>query len=162
MSDKHIWLIQEVDLLIAEAAQLKEVGPCFTIIHRHWVPGTACCAGEEIAIVALAHRAHEIFLPLSLAERLLFDYLAHHWLPKTATQIETDMRRIDFYVHHGSNASRSNQMTRRFARSGVKASVHKIRQALARTFKEAGLNLDPAEVLISERMTGNEVMYRLK
>jgi hypothetical protein len=161
MLDKHVSLIQEVDLLIAEAAQLKEGGPCFTIFHRHWVPGTVCCPGEEVSVITLAHRAHEIFLPLSLAERLLFDYLGHLRLPQSASQIEAGMR-AEFYARHGWHASMSSKQTRKFARSGIRVYVQRIRKVLARGFRKAGVHLDPAEVLISERTVGNEVTYRLK
>ena len=162
MSDRFIPLIQEVEFLIAEAVQLEDVGPCFTILHRNWMPGTVCCPGEQVALVELNHRADGIPLSLPLAERLQFDYLGRYRLPQSAAQIEAGMRTDAFCVNHARNAGISSRQTRKFARSEIRVYIQRIRKALEDAFKEAGIKLDPADVLVSERTTGNEVSYRLK
>jgi hypothetical protein len=64
--------------------------------------------------------------------------------------------------NHASNVRTSNRQTRKFTRSEIKVYVQRIREALARALKEAGINLDPAEILLGESTVGNEVTYRLK
>jgi hypothetical protein len=155
-------VIQEVDFLLDEATQLREVGPCFSILHRYWVPGTICHPGEEVSLVVLDHSGSGTSLRLSLAERLLFDYLAHYRLPQSAAQIEAGMRSNGFYVKHAQNVRTSCKQTRKFSRSEIRVYIRRIRDALRRALVEAQIHLDPAAILIGERTSGNEVVYRLR
>jgi len=53
------------------------------------MPGSDCLPGEEIVAVSLMYRGREYHLQLSLALRMLFDFLARHSrLPQSARQIE--------------------------------------------------------------------------
>jgi len=162
MNDKFAQVIEEVELVLAESAQLIETGPQFRIVHDLHVPGTNCRAGEEISVILLVYRSRVYLVKLSLALRILFDYLARHRLPQSAAQIEAGIRRDFFAARHGANARTRQKQTRRVSRSGVKEYVKRIRQALGMAFQEAGLNLDPTGVLVSEETVGNEVIYRLK
>jgi hypothetical protein len=151
-----------VDLLLAELALFKSVGPHFRILHRYREPGTVCMWGEEIAGVYLVHRAREFVVPLSTTLRLLFDFLARHThLPQSATQIAAAMSTDPFYRRHGARAS-GPKLTRRIGRASVKELVKRIRQALAQAFREANMAVDAETVLLSDKTVSNEVGYRLK
>lgn len=163
MNDSFKSVIEEIELLLAESARLAASGPELRILHRFHQTGTDCLPGEEVAGVWIRHRSRDYPLALSLAPRLLLDYLARRrWLPQSASQIEAGMRRDNFSLRHGANARTSRKQTRRISRAAIKEYVKRIRQALRLAFAEAGLNLHPEEVLVSEETTGNEVRYRLK
>jgi hypothetical protein len=122
-----------------------------------------CAPGEEILIVYLVHRGKLYPLRLSRALRMLIDYLAKHsHLPQSASQIEAGMRADPFYMKHGTNAMLQNGLKRRISRSAIKEYVKRLRLALTFAFREAGLNLDPRWVAVSEPTVSNEVGYRLK
>jgi hypothetical protein len=163
MNDRFAAVLEEIELILAEAAQLMESGPKFRVVHRFQQPGTDCRPGEEIASIWLIHRSREYPLRFPLALRLLFDYLARHrWLAQTASQIEAGIRRDAFSLRHGANVRTSREQTRRIHHSTVKEYVKRIRQGLQQAFAEAGLDFDPRSVLMSEKTMGNEVTYRLK
>ena len=122
-----------------------------------------CAPGEEIVIVYLVHRSQLYPLRLSLALRMLVDYLARHsHFPQSASQIEAGMRADPFYLKHGSNALIHNGLKRKISRSAVREYIKRLRLALDLAFLEAGLNLDPQQVVVSERTVTNEFGYRLK
>ena len=163
MKDKLGPVIQKVDLLLAELREVAGRGPRFRIVHRLREPGADCLPGEEISFILLIHRGREYLLPLSLALRILFDYLARHRrLPQNAVQIVSGMRVDAFYTRHGANAQAGVRQTRRFGRSAVKEYIARLRRALEVTFREAGARPDPFAVLVSEPTEGNEVRYRLR
>jgi len=139
------------------------LGPRFRIVHRFREPGADCLPGEEISLIVLIHRGREYLLPISLALRILFDYLARHRrLPQNAVQIVSGMQADAFYVRHGANAQTGARQTRRFSRSAIKEYVKRLRRLLQVAFREAGLKLDPFAVLVSKPTEGNEVHYRLR
>jgi hypothetical protein len=156
-------LLHYCDLVFAERAELHSSGPHFRIVHRFRKPGTACAPGEEIFAVFLVYRGREYCIPLSLALRILFDYLARHSrLPQSATQIEAGIRATRFYAEHASNAIGHAASTRSIPRSYVRVYVERLRSALEITFGEAGLLLEVRGVLLSQETIVNEVGYRLK
>jgi hypothetical protein len=163
MRDSLEPVVDGVDLLLAELRVLKSQGPHLRIVHRFREPGTLCAPGEEIAVVYLVHRSHLYPLPLSLALRMLIDYLGKHsHFPQSASQIEAGIRADSFYLKHGTNAMLHNGLKRRFSRSAIKEYVKRLRVALELAFEEAGLNLDPREVIVSKPTVTNEVGYGLK
>ena len=162
MCDNFAPLVEELDLLVVEIKELAAAGPHFRILHRFQEAVVDCAPGEEVTFVSLLYHSREYPLRLSLALRILFDYLARHRLPQSATQIEAGIGTDAFYVRHGANAKTSSKLTRKISRRGVKEYVKRIRRALQNTFHEAGLRLDPSEVLVSEPTESNEVNYRLK
>jgi hypothetical protein len=132
-------------------------------VHRFREPGTLCASGEEIAVVGLAHRGQLHPLRLSLALRMLIDYLAKRsHFPQSASQIEAGIRADPFYMKHGTNAMFHNGLKRRICRSAIKEYVKRLRLALELTFEEASLNIDPRQVIVSEPTVTNETGYRLK
>ena len=156
-------VINKVDLLIAEIKHLRSAGPHFHIVHRFRMPGSDCLAGEEAAAVFLQNRGHEYQLRLSLAQRLLFDFLARHsHLAQSARQIELGMRADPFCKFHAKNANGRTVLTRRIPRSSIKEHIRRLHQALGIAFREAGMGIDPRSVLIGQDTVGNEVGYRLK
>lgn len=157
-------VLNKVDLLVAEIAHLRTAGPHFRIVHRFRMPGiTGCLAGEEIAAVFLVNRGFEYQLRLSLAQRILFDFLARHSrLAQSARQIELGIRADDFYTLHAKNANRRTVLSRRIPRSSIKEHMRRLLQALGWAFQEAGIGMDPQKVLIAEDTAGNEVGYKLK
>lgn len=159
MTDPYLSVVREVDLLVAEAASLRCAGPHFVIGHRFAGDGV-CAPGEEVAFVALRHRAREIDLRLSISEKLLFEALARNrHFPQSATQLAGYMR-TEFFARHGANASRLT-LVRKMNHSSIKVYVQRLRKALASAFIEAGLELDPNHVLRSERTIG-PIGYRLR
>lgn len=163
MRDSLEPVVDGVDLLLAELRVLKSQGPYLRIVHRFREPGTLCAPGEEIAMAFLVHRGQLYPLRLSLALRILIDYLAKHsHFPQSASQIEAGIRADLFYLKHGNNAMLPNGLKRRISRSVIREYVKRLRLAIGFAFREAGLNLDPRHVLASEPTVMNEVGYRLK
>lgn len=163
MNDRFEAVVREIDLLLAESARLQARGPHFRIEHRFRKAGTICRAGEEIFAVWLIYRSQLYQLKLSLALRVLFDYLARHGrCAQSATQIEIGIRADQFCARHGANAKASRKQTRILARSGVKVYIRRIREALQTASVEAHLDLDSSQILMAEPTVGNEVVYRLK
>jgi hypothetical protein len=156
-------ILEKVDLLIAEMKHLRAAGPHFLVTHRFRRPGTVCAPGEEIAAVSLIYRGREYPLLLSLALRILFDFLAHHSrLPQSARQIELGVRADDFYKRHAANATGRTTLTRRIPRSAVKVYITRLHRAFSLAFQDASMGVDPSDVLIAKRTVGNEVGYQLK
>jgi len=162
VDDDLTQIMDEVDLLFVELRELRASGPHFRIYHRFRKPGTLCAPGEEIATVCLVHRGREFCLPLSLALRILFDYLARHSrLPQSATQIEAGIRADCFYLQHGT-AGRNKSISRGISRSYVRVYIERLRSALEIVFGRASSPISSCDVLLSERTVMNEVGYRLK
>jgi hypothetical protein len=166
MSSKNSWtpVLRTMDLLIAEISHLRSAGPHFRIVYRFRMPGSSGrLAGQEVFAVFLVYRGREYQLRLSLAQRLLFDYLANHRrLAQSARQIELGIRADDFYKFHAKNANGRTALTRRIPRSSIKEHVRRLHKALGMVFREAGLGIDPRSVLIVQDTVGNEVGYKLK
>lgn len=163
-TDRNL-ILEKVDLLLAEAAELRARGPYFRIYHRFHRPslGLRCAPGEEISAVCLVYRGKECRLPLSLSLRILFDYLARHSrLPQSAAQIEAGIRADPFSMQHAANAMRCGQLTRKLPRSYVRVYIERMRVALERAFSRAKLPLDTGHVLFSERTVMNEAGYQLR
>jgi hypothetical protein len=156
-------LLHYIDLLFADLEELRSSGPHFRIYHRFCKPGTVCAPGEEILAVCLVHRGREYCLPLSLALRILFDYLANHArLPQSAAQIEAGIRANPFYTEHAASIKGKKGLRRRISRSAVKVYIQRLRLALWRAFEDAGLQMDARAVLVSQDTVMNDVGYRLK
>ena len=154
-------IIVEAEVALLEQRELKHGGPHFKILHRFRACGTHCRAGEEIAAVYVASRTGEVAVPLSLALRLVFDYLAaSRRIPQSATQIAAGIHASEFYKKHALNAGQS--LRRKVSRSAVKEYIKRIRKALDAALAKAGLAIDSRSVLVSENTCGNEVLYRLR
>jgi hypothetical protein len=163
MSDRRNLVLEKLDLLLAELTELRSRGPHFRIVHRFRLPGTPCGPGEEIAAAYLVHRDREYWIRLSFALRILFDYLARHSrLPQSAAQIEAGIRADGFYSQQAATVMRNERITRGISRSYVRVYIERLRLALEKTFAEAGLLIDPGDVVRSEETVMNEVGYRLK
>jgi hypothetical protein len=155
--------MEEIDFLMAERKELSTRGPSFRIVHRFRMPGADCLPGEEILAVSLMHRGREYHLRLSLALRILFDYLARHSrVPQSASQIELGIRADDFYRQHAANGTGRKAVFRRIPRSAVRVYADRLQRALQLAFSEANLRIDPRDVLMELRTVGNEVGYQLK
>ena len=162
-NDELTAIIEEVDLLVTELRELNQAGPHFRILHRFHAPGSNCAPGEEIAGVYLVHRGCEYFLRLSLALRILFDYLARHsHLPQSATQIEAGIRADRFYTEHGTAIMERKALIRRITRSYVRIYMGRLRLAIKKVLNKSGLKMDTHAVLLSEETVMNEVSYGLK
>ena len=156
-------LLHYCDLVFAERAALHSNGSHFRIEHRFHKPGTDCAPGEEIFAVFLAYRGQDHCLRLSLALRILFDYLARHSrLPQSATQIEAGIRATRFYSEHAINAMGRETFTRRIPRSYIRVYIERLRTALENAIHEAGLPMDARAMLVTQDTVTNEVGYQLK
>jgi hypothetical protein len=156
-------VLNKVDLLVAEIVHLRTAGPHFRIVHRFRMPGSNCLPGEEVFAVFLVYRGSEYQLRLTLAQRIVFDFLARHSrLAQSARQIELGIRADDFYKFHAKNANGRTVITRRIPRSSIKEHIRRLLQAVGWAFQEAGIAMDPRKVLIAQDTAGNEVVYKLK
>jgi hypothetical protein len=154
-------IIEEVEYLLAAAAAFRAVGPRLQIIHRFHRSETSCAPGEEVAAVYLVHRSELYHVRLGIGELLLFDYLAKSRLPQSAAQIQAGVRSDPFYTRHAWNSGATRRQVRRI--NHVRVYVKRIREALALSFREAGMDYaDPYKVLVSETTTSNSVLYALK
>jgi len=127
-------ILHEVDFLFAEAATLRAIGPRLRILYRLSRDGT------EVAMVSLVHRSRLYHLRLATRARVLVGHLAKHRLPQSAAQIQTSIRL-----------------------SHVKVYIKRVREALARAFRDAGMDsADPYRVLVSEPTDGKTVLYTLR
>ena len=160
---KRDLIIEKVDLLIAELAELRVNGPHFRIVHRFCSQAAICAPGEEIFAIYFMHRGREYLLRFPLALRIFFDYLARHSrLPQSAAQIEAGIRADPFYTYHAANVPGHEGFTRRIPRSFVRVYVERSRSALENAFILGGLLMSPHNVLVSEATVMNEKGYRLK
>jgi len=156
-------VLNKVDLLVAEITHLRTAGPHFRIVHRFRMPGSSCLPGEECFAVFLVSRAREYQLRLTLAQRLIFEYLAKHSrLAQSARQIELGIRADDFFRFHAKNANGRTTLTRRIPRSSIKEHIRRLHYAIELVFQETGLCIDPRKVLIVQDTVGNEVGYKLR
>jgi fructose-1,6-bisphosphatase len=156
-------IIDEVDLLVAEIHETSACGPHFRIVHRFRKAGTVCTPGEEIVAAYFVHHGREYHLRLSLGLRILFDYLARHSrLPQSAAQIEAGIRADNFYAQHGAAVLGHRRYSCNIPRSYVRVYAERLREAIEKVFREAGLSMDPHTVLLSEETVMNEVGYRIK
>jgi len=149
------------ETLLLELRDVRQNGPLIRIVHRFHKPGTGCMAGEEIWAVLLVFRKRESPLNLSLALRLLLDYLGRtRHIPQSATQIAAGLSRTEFYRKHGLNAG--TVASRKFSRSVIKEYIKRIRQALSLALRETTVGLDSERVLVSRPTVGNEALYQLR
>lgn len=155
-------VLRAADLILFELARVVHDGPGISIVHRYrfHVDGAQCQAGEEIARIVASYQGRQAILPLSLATRLFFDYLARtKHTPQSAVQIVGHMRLHPFYMLHGMNCGIPS--TRKISRTSVKQYSKRIREALGIAFDEISLPLDPQVVLVTQ-LAGNEARYVLK
>jgi hypothetical protein len=162
MSNNFTLITQELDFILVEQRTLDVCGPHIRIWHRGRKPWAQCWPGEEAASAALALSGHEFHISLSPTGLLIFDYIAtHRYLPQSATEIAQGLRSEPFYREHGTNVGRGPAKQITVSRAVVKTYINRIRRALASVFAEAGLELDPYSILISETTDTNVVKYRL-
>jgi hypothetical protein len=119
--------------------------------------------GEEIWMISIKGTVCSVPLRLSLATRILADYLARHrFVSQSAAQIEAGISSNPFYAKHASNVGTGTRQTRAVCRSSLKVYLSRLRKALKIASNEAGLMLDPTSVLVTEQTDSNEVLYRLR
>jgi hypothetical protein len=164
MRDSLTPIVEKVGLLIAERKHLRSAGFHFRIVHRFRMPGCSdCICGEEVFAVFLVYRGREYCLRLTLAMRILFDYLVRHSrFAQSARQIELGIRADDFYKDNGKNADGHVALTRKITRSAIRVYIIRVHQALSLAFQEAGISIDTKSVLIVHETTGTEVLYQMK
>ena len=163
MNDRFAPIAEQVELLLTEVREIKASGPHFWILHRFREPETDCAPGEEIVAIFLVYRGRAYLLRLSLAQRLLFDYLAQHrHLAQSASQIAAGMHADPFYRMHGYNGGHDTSLTRRICRSFIRQYIRRIHLAVSQALKAVRLTGDPKTVLVPENLGGNEVRYHLR
>jgi hypothetical protein len=161
MSDDLRRIARNAEVVLLELRELAQGGPVIRIAHRFHRLGTDCQAGEEVWAVYLVFRVRELPLRMTLAIRLLIDYLARtRHVPQSATQIAAGMRESIFYRCHGGNGGTVSQ--RSFSRSAIKEYVKRARKSLDITFREAKIQLDSRRVLVSRNTVGKEKLYQLR
>ena len=86
----------------------------------------------------------------------------HSRFPQSARQIEAGAHADRFSARHAAAVMGSGTFTRHITRSCVKVYIERLRLALEKAFREAGLQMDARIVLLSQETVMNEVGYRLK
>jgi hypothetical protein len=151
-------LFEAIDLLLAELDELEKHGPCFQIVHRF--SQGICTPGEEISAVLLAHAGNFLQLPLGLAERFVFDFLAQRRIAVDSLQIVSGLAGDWFYREHAANSGQ--RQVRKIRRPTIKVLAQRIRDAMSSTFGHSDLVFDPYDVLRSCPAVGsNRVLYKL-
>lgn len=155
-------MLRIVDLVLFELVRFDHNGPDISIVHRYRIHahGAQCQAGEEVARIVASHQGRQSILPLSLAPRLLFDFLARtKHTPQSAVQIAGQMRLHPFYRLHGMNCGTPS--TRTICKSCIKEYAKRIRKALSTALDQIALPLRPDLVLVAD-LAGNEARYVLQ
>jgi hypothetical protein len=161
MSNELLRVTWKAEVLVSELRGLLQSGPIIRIVHRFREPGAQCRPGEEVWAAFLIVQGKEIPLRLTLALRLLLDYLARSkHVPQSAAQIAAGMRASEFYLRHSANGGVISR--RKFARSSIKEYVKRVRRALEVAFSDAGYQFEPSRVLVSLSTFGNERLYQLR
>lgn len=80
----------------------------------------------------------------------------------SAGQIEAGIRANLFYAQHAATAMGVKKFTRRISRSAVKVYIQRIRLAIEDACWQAGLQMGPHTVLVSQETIMNEVGYQIK
>jgi hypothetical protein len=153
-------LLDAIQVAMAEMEELHRNGPCFQIVHRY-SQGGCCAPGEEVSAILLAHRGTTFQLPLPIAQRLLFNFLAdHRRIALDSSQIASGLTGEWFYRDHAANSG--FRQVKKIRRPTVKVLIQRIREVLASTFESAKLRFDPSEVLRSCPAQGSRrVLYKL-
>jgi hypothetical protein len=163
MQDNFTPILQKIDLVIAEQAQISASGPHFVIVSQCSCQKSERALQEEVGDILLLHHGRRFSLPLSRRLGVLFDYLGRHrHLAQSATQIAIGMS-VDASCRRGGERPGTRGGSRITAsRTAVKQQILRLRQALSHTFDEAALTLEATRVLVSQETVTNEVRYRLK
>lgn len=152
-------LFEAIDLLLAEMDELERKGPRFEIIHTFSRFGW-CAPGEEISAVLLSHGGSFFQLPLGLAQRFVFDFLAQRRIAVDSLQVVSGLAGNWFYREHASNTGQ--RQLKKIRRPTVKVIIQRIREAMASTFADAQLEFRPYDVLRSCYADGSKrVLYKL-
>lgn len=152
-------LLEAIELLVAEIAELERNRPCFRITHR-FSQGT-CAPGEEIEIIECAHNGDFLQLPLALSARFVFNCLAEnrsHALD--AFQIASTLSAGWFYRDHAKNSG--VRQTTKVRVATIKVLIQRIRKAMTSVFAGMGLTYNPYDVVQSFPAEGSKrALYRL-
>jgi hypothetical protein len=151
-------LLEAIELLLTEMAHLEGKGPCFQIVHRF--SQGSCAPGEEITAIHLVHDGNVFQLPLALAQRFVFDFLAQHRrIALDSLQIVSGLSADWFYRDHAANSG--HRQVKKVRWPTVKVLVQRIRDAMAATFTQAQVRFNPADVLRSRPAEGSKrVLYQ--
>jgi len=151
-------LLEAVELILAEVAQFENNRPRFQIVHRF--SQGSCAPGEEISAIQLEHGGSHVQLPLALAQRFVFNYLAEHrQIALDSSQIASGLKGWFYREHAGNSGLR--QVTR-IRVATIKVLVQRIRRAMASAFAKVQVKRDPCDVLRSLPAEGSKrVLYKL-
>jgi hypothetical protein len=150
------------DLGIVQTESLHHRGVRLVLVHRLGRTADRCTPGEEVSAAFIVHKGRDYNLSLSTALLILLDFLGRHrGIAQNATQIAMRLNNEPFYVRHASYAGGGIKLGPRSSRTSVKQRVMRLRKCLCECFAEAGIDLDPTEVLCSEKTDTNEVRYCL-
>lgn len=151
MVERSILVLEEIDVLLAERAELAAMGPQFRINGN-----------ESVSAVWFVYRTQEYEVRLSTATYILFSYLVEHRrVGQSASQIARGIQHSVLYREYRASNKRKKRKIR-FHRTTIRMYVKRIRIALCRAFDSANVVLDPAAVLVSQTTDANEVAYKLR
>ncbi len=149
LSFAHVALA--VDYLVAKRKQTRSAQARLVIVHGHHQPGTACHSGETIDQVFLGVGGCLIALALSPTGLVVVDILARkRSMLLSAAQIEQIAASHPFYTHLGTNTASKQRRAIRLARRSIKVFISRFRRLLAKASAQAGLDMRPEKILVSE------------
>lgn len=142
MAVKRDPLMEMIEVLAAEYADLVANGPRFTIIC-----GDA--PGRKPAAVLLVHRGRPYNLRLSEALLALFAYLSQQRFAQSISQIRERVAEDGYWSGRPSRAA-------------VKMWLDRLRRRITETFVKAKLPVDCRSVLVCERTDSHVAVYSLR
>ncbi|MFP5206429.1 MAG: hypothetical protein ACLGSH_13820 [Acidobacteriota bacterium] len=143
--------VEEIEYLLAKRKLRTVERPRFVVVHGHHQPGTACHGGETIEQVFLGVGRRLIALALSPTGLVVVDILARkRSMLLSAAQIEQIAASHPFYTHLGANTASKKKGTIRLARRSIKVFISRFRRLLAKASAQAGLEIHPEKILVSE------------
>lgn len=133
------------------------------VVHGYHQPETTCLHGETVEQAYLSFRGRDFPLHLSATGLLIVDCLCrYHLTPLTAVRLERILALDPFYRRLGANAPWAQPTTIRPRRDSIRVYIQRIRVQIGKALREAGVNVTPGKVLVSETTDSNVVVYQLK
>ena len=155
--------VEEIEYLLAMRRQQEADRPHLVVLHGYHHPETVCLHGETVEQAYLSFAEQEFPLHLSLTGLVIVDCLARYrQTPLSAVHMERILASDPFYRRLGANAPSGHPAAVRPRRDSIKVYIRRIRVQLGKTLGEAGLNVKPERILVSETTDSNVVVYRLK
>ncbi len=144
-------IVEEIEYLRAKRMRDADAIPRLVITHGHHRAVQDCLPGETIEQACFAVGPRVVPLRLSPTGLVLVDVLGRKRpTPLSVTQIERIIASDPFYVRLGANAAPITTHPIKLTRKTIKVYIQRLRQQIGKALEEAGLALQPENVLVSD------------